>query len=375
MAAKGWFHSEGDSDRQSIAGMGFRPVALLSWWAQLSESGASPGNSGGIGFWTEAASASVAWSSEDGAPLSRAVHLTEDAALLGLRVTDSAVTMRAEVETFDEDGLTLRYTLRPAERWVVHYLALGGTHVRHARVGWATRDMAMEDISDSGLLVLLPTAGPPGAVSQGLTIGIGAIGKGGATAGYRCLHNTQPGTTTGFQWPVAADRPPPGIDGEGHCFLQIAGLHAKVGTGVSPAEDGTRRTSVGFRPDALVFFSWGLPHSKLPKPIGRLCVGAVANDSSGCVSWEDRNTPAPETRTHVRSSTERVLVIGDTRSDGVHAQASMASIDTGGFTLDWENDGRRREFVYVALKAQERDRGTRGLIRRIARVGRSGATR
>ena len=50
VAAKGWFHSEGDSDRQSIAGMGFRPVALLSWWAQLSESGASPGNSGGARF-------------------------------------------------------------------------------------------------------------------------------------------------------------------------------------------------------------------------------------------------------------------------------------------------------------------------------------
>ena len=68
-------------------------------------------------------------------------------------------------------------------------------------------------------------------------------------------------------------------------------------------------------------------------------------------------------------------MIGDTRSDGVHAQASMASIDTGGFTLDWENDGRRREFVYVALKAQERDRGTTGLIGRIARLGRSGVTR
>jgi hypothetical protein len=71
-----------------------------------------------------------------------------------------------------------------------------------------------------------------------------------------------------------------------------------------------------------------------------------------------------------------VLVIGDTRSDGTHAQARVISIDDGGFTLDWENDGKRREFVYVALKAAGPERHERGVAaQRIARLGRTRATR
>ena len=81
-------------------------------------------------------------------------------------------------------------------------------------------------------------------------------------------------------------------------------------------------------------------------------VSARARGEAGCVSWDDRNVDAPETAKHVRSSGAHVLVVADTRTGGIHAQAELVSLDEGGFTLDWTaSDGTAREFVYVALTA------------------------
>ena len=45
-----------------------------------------------------------------------------------------------------------------------------------------------------------------------------------------------------------------------------------------------------------------------------------------------------------------MLVVTDTQTGGVHAQAALKSIDDRGFTLDWtESDGKPRQFGYVAL--------------------------
>lgn len=42
--------------------------------------------------------------------------------------------MRADLASFDPDGVTLRWRIRPSEPWLLHFLALGGTTMR-ARVG------------------------------------------------------------------------------------------------------------------------------------------------------------------------------------------------------------------------------------------------
>ena len=129
-------------------------------------------------------------------------------------------------------------------------------------------------------------------------------------------------------------------------------MRAIVGVDRSPTRPGAVVTRVGFRPSALLFFSWGLGASATPRGIGRLCLGAAAAGEAGCVSWDDRNVTSPETATRVRSSGTHVLVVVDTRTGGIHAQAELASVDEGGFTLDWTvSDGTAREFVYVALGA------------------------
>ena len=66
VTAKGWFTTATELELQSIQGLGFRPVAVVAWWAGQSIPGTTRGNHGGIGFWTETGTAAVAWASADG---------------------------------------------------------------------------------------------------------------------------------------------------------------------------------------------------------------------------------------------------------------------------------------------------------------------
>jgi hypothetical protein len=125
-----------------------------------------------------------------------------------------------------------------------------------------------------------------------------------------------------------------------------------VGSITSPMGAATTHTRIGSRPDALLLFSWGLPRSSHWKNMGRLCLGGAAGSESGCVGWDDRDGEFLETMTHVRSSTELALVVADSGSDDLHAQASLAAVDDLGFTLDWLSDRARRECIYVALSGQ-----------------------
>ena len=370
-AAKGSFTAAKGRELQSVDGLGFRPFAVVAWWAQQSKAGASRGNRGGIGFWTEAESASMAWASEDGAASTRTARIADDSALLGLNEAGAQVAMRAGVESFDEDGLTLGYGTAPAEDWVVHFLAFGGMAVPGGRVGWiSSADVAaITGPEHSDVVLLLPVPAELGVISRNLIVALGAAGRrGAAVAGYICPDDARPGEVTGVQRHGAAVFDWPGEDESRLCHLLLDGVRAKVGIDVSPAGPGSRRTRVGFRPEALLLFSWGLSASADVRTIGRLCIGGWASGRTGCISWDDRNVEARETSTHARSSTEHGLVVSDTRTGRVHAEATLTAVDERGFTLDWSNDGGHREFAYVALSGRDtRGRASRA-VDRISRL-------
>ena len=362
LAAKGSFTTMG-LEQQHVGGLGFRPVAVVSWWACQPTSGSSRGNRGGIGFWTDGESASVAWASRDGEASTRTSQLADRAALLGLDRDGAAPALKAVLESFDDDGLTLRYATPPSERWTVHFLALGGSV--GGDVGWTTSPPASfparEKLSPSPLVLLVAAPTELGVVVRDLAIGFGAEGaQGRAFAGYFCQDRDVPGGPRGAQRSDVARLDWP----EGHqpryCYLRVAGVHAKVATDVSPTAPGVRHTRVGFRPEALVLFSWGLSASPLWKTMGRLCLGGVSGGESGCVSWDDRDGDTAETMTHVWSSTECALVVADSQTGALHAHATVAALDGRGFALDWVSDGKRREFAYVALAARD----PRGRVRR-----------
>ena len=387
-AAKGTFGS-GHDRVQQVRGVGFRPAAVVAWWTCQEEDGIALGNRGGAALWAANSCAALAWASDDGAVPTRTARVHDGAALLGLDRADGPVAMRAALAAFDEDGFTLAWEMLPTARWTVHYVALGGPAVTAARVGWVSspvsagrQTVALDGIAPDLAIVLPGSAAPRGTVVEGLSLGLGAAaGKGQAAAGFVSRTGADAGDVGGAQRTDAAllavaDRSrlaalgSVSLGGAGveidwattaaepieFAYLALEGVRARVGTHVSPTEPGARATrGVGFRPDALVLFSWGLHPSREPTDIGRLCVGGATSPSaSGCAGWDDRDTDARPANTHVCSSTGDVVVVTNTQTGGVHAAASLRSIDEDGFTLDWHtSDGFRREVVYVALGGRE----------------------
>ena len=372
-AAKGSFTTTADQERQSIDGFGFRPAAVIAWWACQSTAGTKRGNRGGVGFWTATDSGSVTWSSADGETVSRTAQLSDEVALTGLDGAEPGIAMRARVESFDEDGLTLRYLVRPSKPWIVHFLALGGPAVEDARVGW-TSVRSTKSLDDTGLVLCAPVPAESGIVTRGLAVGLGArASRGRAVAGYLSPDGAEPGSVTGAQRSGTPflDWPGERSESDRYCYLLVDGLHARIGTDVSHAGTGTRHTRVGFRPDAVILFSWGLRRSPDWNTMGRFCLGAVAGDQSGCISWDDRDGDPRETLTHVRSSTDQALIVADSRSDAFHAHASLASMDDDGFTLNWMSDKAGREFAYVALTGRYPRGRLSGALARIRRLSTS----
>jgi hypothetical protein len=150
--------------------------------------------------------------------------------------------------------------------------------------------------------------------------------------------------------------------------LAVKGGRYKVGADVSPKTPGTKRTAgVGFRPSALLAFSWGLAPSAEAKEVGRLSVGAATASGCGCASWDEEHRTAPPTKAHVHSTDEALILVPNTRTGGVHASAALSKLDDDGFTLDWQrSDGSPRQFVFVAFGSSTAERPLRVRLKEAA---------
>jgi hypothetical protein len=360
-AAKGVFGA--GADRLDLP---FAPDALVLWWTRQDGEGVAPGNSGGIGFWAAGKARAAAWVSADGAEPTRTARAADEVAVLG--IDPEGVAVRARIGS----GLSLDW--EGGGPWAVHYLALGG--LAGARAGWLEERVGTPFTPD---LVLVAPVGAEraGAVERGLTAGLGAAGRraqvgaaftsrdavpeadvGGelrrdaALVAVASRHETEALARIdlgddGFRvdwertWPTPRLVP----------YLALGGARCAVGTAAGPAAPGTRPIRVGFRPEALLLFGWGLaPRPPGPTDIARLCVGAATADAAGCAGWDDRDVPERPTATHVCSSTRDVFLVTNTQTGDLHAAARVQSLDRRGFTLDWtRSDGHERELAYVAL--------------------------
>ena len=385
-AAKGTFTADAASPSQTVGGLGFAPRAVIAWWTRQEREGVGSGNRGGLAFWAAGAgTAAVAWVSEDGATPTRTSRLADSAAFLGLEHASDQEPTRAQIASIDQDGFTLSWETPPEAAWIVHYLALGGHALTGARVGWLTPNVSLEAARRD---VLLFTPAPPESQTPTphLSIGIGAaFGRRQAAVGFFSRNGTDAGEVAGVQRDDAAivvvdDTTGPASLGrtvrrgrrdvalrwsptepqaQRVAYLALEGVRCKVGVDVSPSAPATKSThGIGFRPDALLFFSWGLHAKRETTDIGRLCIGgATSPAAAGCAGWDDRDVDARPSTTHVCSSTTDVLIVTNTQTGGIHAAAALGSIDRDGFTLDWtSSDGLQREFAYVALAARDRGR-------------------
>ena len=270
-----------------------------------------------MGFWAAgSACAALAWASDDGVIPTRTSRVHDATALLGLDRAGNGVAMRAELASLDPDGFTLEWSLPPSAPWTVHYLALGGPAV----AGGAGRLIASPvspgrqtvplDGIEPDLVLFLPAAGPrrEGRRSRACRSGSvrsrgngrrrrgssPATGRKRATSGVlseptprswpsptaRSLRASAESRSPGrMRWRSTGPRPP---RSRPRFRISPSRVSARrIGTHISPTEPGSRATrGVGFRPDALVLFTWGLHPSTQPTDIGRLCLGGATSPAS-----------------------------------------------------------------------------------------------
>jgi hypothetical protein len=384
-AAKGTFRL-GPTGRRASVELGFALRALVCWWGATAETEVARGNSGGLGFCAEAQTA-AAWASADGATPTHSARCVDECGILGIDPSGD-VTLRAQLQ-LAPNGFAAEGERAPSSTWTVHYLALGGADL-DAKVGMLESPTDAQRVSETDLgfepdLILFAPIGAeaPDHTQRGLCAAIGAAArKDQAGTSYVARDGAEQGEVGGMQRgdaaiAVAADRVEPAalarISTEADGFnsdwstvwptprlvpyLAVGGVRCNLGTAASPGSPGAQRVEVGFAPEALLVFTWGLSGRSEPADIGRLCVGGATADDVGCVSWDDRNVEARPANTRVRSSTTELLVVADTQTGGVHAAAALASLDRRGFRLDWtEADGAARELAYVALAGRQRQR-------------------
>jgi hypothetical protein len=387
--------------RRSIQEVGFRPRALLLWWSLQTNLGTASGNRGGISMTAgPSEAAATAWAADDLTPgvLSR---WTADISLLGFEGPLAKGPALGGRVSWTDNGFVLEHVEDTIGTWQAHYLALGGADLQHA----AVRPLSLARSGRTAVgglgfrpdfLLFLPGAG--GSLSEpspGLLHAVGAASGVEAqvsTAFTASLHDSRisvSGTQRSDAVVAVAD---PRGSGELAAYARVASFDANGFTletrlrGVAPLPLGclalaggryavrpaagpatpTRIVSrgIGFEPSGLLAFTWGLEASAGVKDIGRLCLGAAsARLDAGCLTWAIRNRRSWPPEPRVRSTTESLVEVLDTRSGSLHAGASLENLRFDAFTLRWHvSDGYRREFAYVAFGPAVRRQRFRELL-------------
>jgi len=406
--AKGLFRVDAgvSRGRRHIEEIGFRPRALLLWWSLQTGLGTATGNRGGIGVTAGSSeAASAAWAADDVTPgvLSR---WNGNTALLGFDGPLATGPALSGSASWTDDGFVLEQGEDTVGTWQVHYLALGGADLRHA----AVRPCSLERSGQAAVgglgfrpdfLLFLPGAG--GNLSEpesGLVHAVGAASAVEAqvsaafTASVHDSRISVSGTQRAGAVVALADPTDSAkltayarvvsLDSDGFtlearlrdsaplplaCLALGGGQYAVRQAAAPRTPKRTVSRGIGFEPSGLLAFTWGLEASADVKDIGRLCLGAAsARLDAGCLTWAMRNRRAWPPEPRVRSTTESLMEVLDTRSGSLHARASLESVRLDRFTLEWHvADGFRRAFAYVAFGPAARPRRFGDLLRDVLR--------
>jgi hypothetical protein len=374
------------------AELAFQPRALILWWCRDAVAGCA----GGIGFATDGGGeASTAWAADDAlAPGVLSRWGAETPLLLHKDPRAPEASYHGHIR-FAEHGFAIDYDREPADPWLVHYLALGGSDV-HA----AVRNFVLDrtgtyvvsglDFTPGSVLAATGAGSTPGGPQSDLAVGFGAATGRGRQAAGGFVARIDDGQTVarGAQCndalavlPVAA--PSAGIGTHSRLFsldqdgftLETTQLTSELplavlalGGGDSTAGLGTassQATRVGFDLTGALLFGTGLTAAAHARDIGRLCLGGFSRDQSvGCVTWSVRARGAWPLEPRSRSTTGAAFEITDTTSSELHARATLSSLKRRRFSLRWPvRDRYPRNYGFAAFGPKVRKPTLRGRLR------------
>lgn len=363
---------------QAVTGVGFQPKALILYTAGNDVTGFSGDALPSLGFTTGAANSyavgNLALTGQATTATSRSM------AAKAVSIPHTAGTgyfEEADLQSFDADGFTLNWTTvtNAAGNIIVNYIALGGDDLTNAKaVQWESTSAATGEKSITGVgfkpdCVLHASsfiAAALPAPSADAYFGFGAMDKHGNqfTNGFSSGDNLNPSNTSRSQYTDAAITIPNnagsadlfkakfvrmGSDGFTVDFvtaytganikfmsLCLKGGSYKVGNFNKAGSTGYQsRSGVGFQPKGLVISGWGGTGGSGPSTNAESFLGAASSAASvkGMnVSDQDGKTTTVAQGYQSDSILTMVSMVTASTLDG---QASFASFDNNGFTLNW----------------------------------------
>jgi hypothetical protein len=386
---KGSFALNTGTGNQAITGVGFQPKAIIVYVTNAVTNDTVTAHSSlcvGVGR-SSSDRGCVTARSDDAAATMDTARGNSTSKLLRLfsDATGPALDCEVDLVSLDTDGFTINVTDAPAAAYVVHYIALGGAAITDLDVftfnvtNTATQDVSLAFRPD--MLLLLTDGGVAGDaahaqmcfgcvgsdLSQGATYFIDDDAAVAAIAKIwrredSCLlgASTGTGTTERLRSRVTA-RTNAGFtlthDVQSTVGELVIGLAVKGGR--YQVVHDTQRTSTGTKakaasvgvPRGLLMFSNGEEGSvSLTRGNPNLHLGAATGIGLEAFLIAAGDDGAGTSNTWSLSDTGKAIAFWNAVTQVLIAEADLASLDVGGYTLDWTTaDAAARSFSTLVM--------------------------
>jgi hypothetical protein len=377
--ASGGFTTPGSTGNQAVTGLGFEPVAVMLWGQTdiHNDLRACAGATDGTNEWVFFRSYERGSQVRKRASKSDHLLLTYDNA--------GSVVWQASVVSLDSDGFTINFDTATRAGDPIQWWAIGGSQIPDAKVGTITCGSSTGTTAETGLGFrpngLFLAHDGEATLDNGL-VGTLMFGFGGTdgTSSLACaawadatadsrdddqqtgkIAVADDGTNTyaaeldsfdsgGFTVDVT-DAWTADIE---HGYLAFASEAVYVSTVTAPSSTGTQAvTGAGMQPGLVLVWGAGNPLGGANRH--RLMLGAATSTSNRVALADDMTDSAfgVAYATGFRDTSSLVRLAGDGGYSSVTLEyrADLSSIDTDGFTLDWNvvTSGYEPTFGFMCL--------------------------
>ena len=381
---------------QNVAhGLGETPKALILWTNGKTDENFGASFLFAFGITDQSrASYSVAIASNDGVTTPDSSRRLAAKAITIVQWGQSLVA-EADVSAWDSTNFTLNWTSNTASTgYVIHFLAISGSYVSSKVVNWtmgtATGNKAVTGVGFVSNLVLhahlgydFTSAAGNSATNAHLGLGVmDAAGNQWATTVFSldrtsvgnsdtqrgqqtdgCIYSFDNGLTVQKKASFVS------MDSDGFTVnftnatsnsasqvisLALTDLNVKAGnfsknTTTAPPTQSQSVTGVGFQPKALLLASFQTSAQASPLTQTRFGLGASDGTTQGSSAFADQDNVATSNVDGIDKTSKAFMVVNN-NTPAIGAEADLASMDSGGFTLSWTtNNTTATEILYLAF--------------------------
>lgn len=384
----------------AYTGIGFKPTVVIFFWTEQTTTGAWTGNnagvSSGIGFaaatGTTITNYAAVTGMEDntGRSSNRRRRSTGNAVIFQTVTAAPTLLAQANLQSMDADGFTLNWTTNGnANAYRINYIALGGDTqgiVGNFNMNNATGNQSITGAGfQPGFVLFIHAA--DGALDADVTdaeLGIGFAQS--ATARGTLVYAGESNVNVNIRprWQQLTDKailfldhaatPPTAagqadfvsMDSNGFTidvttasggatwnvgYLALRGVRVNTGAFDEPGATGSQTpvSNLPFKPKGVMLASSSLA-SGAALAAGRTAIGAGGGspiDEASIGFYEESGVSTSDVNSY--NDAANIISMGANNSSTNPAQASLQSLDLGGFTLNWGARNATREILYWAV--------------------------